>query len=476
MKKIIPFLLFNLAIVYSNAQTGNPDSIRLQLQNDKNDTSRVLHLADLSFEYLESNPDTTMKLALEALSLSRKIGFLKGEAVSLNRVGNAYDILGNYPKSLEYFLKALQINEKIRNEDGIGRNTNNIGLMYFRQEDYRIALTYFFRSRDLGEKLLQQSKDEAEIVATKKILSVTLSNIGNTYSEIKLFDSARTFIHQAFEVGNSIRYFRTMGIAHSILGEIYTATEEYPLALEYFRSSIPNLQKAGNHFTLCDTYLGMAKLFEKTRQNDSALFYAKRSLSIAQEKKFTLQVRDAGRYLTAFYRGRQMPDSALFYVDITKLANDSLFSQQKNRQFQSLGFDEDLRQSEIALAALKEKEERNHNLQYAAIAIGLISFIILFFLLSHSIVVKTRFISFLAVMGLLAVFEFINLFVHPYLSKWTNDSPVWMLIILMAIGALLVPVHHRLERWITRRMVEKNKKIRLAAAKKTIANLETDVN
>ena len=47
-----------------------------------------------------------------------------------------------------------------------------------------------------------------------------------------------------------------------------------------------------------------------------------------------------------------------------------------------------------------------------------------------------------------------------------------MLFILIGIGALLVPLHHRLEKWITEIMVEKNKKIRLDAAKRTIATLE----
>ncbi len=47
-----------------------------------------------------------------------------------------------------------------------------------------------------------------------------------------------------------------------------------------------------------------------------------------------------------------------------------------------------------------------------------------------------------------------------------------MLLILIGIGALLVPLHHRLEKWVTKIMVEKNKKIGLAAAKKTIATLE----
>jgi hypothetical protein len=47
-----------------------------------------------------------------------------------------------------------------------------------------------------------------------------------------------------------------------------------------------------------------------------------------------------------------------------------------------------------------------------------------------------------------------------------------MLVVLIAIGALLIPLHHKLEKWITKIMVEKNKKIRLEAAKKTIQQLE----
>jgi len=37
---------------------------------------------------------------------------------------------------------------------------------------------------------------------------------------------------------------------------------------------------------------------------------------------------------------------------------------------------------------------------------------------------------------------------------------------------MLVPLHHKLEKWITKAMAEKNKQIRLDAAKKTIAKLE----
>jgi len=41
---------------------------------------------------------------------------------------------------------------------------------------------------------------------------------------------------------------------------------------------------------------------------------------------------------------------------------------------------------------------------------------------------------------------------------------------------LLVPFHHKVEKWATSKLVEKNKEIRLAAAKKTIEQLETKVD
>jgi hypothetical protein len=185
-----------------------------------------------------------------------------------------------------------------------------------------------------------------------------------------------------------------------------------------------------------------------------------------------LEIRDAGRFLSMFYRKIRIPDSAFLYQDITKSANDSLFNQQKNNQMQSLVFDEKMRQQEIALTELKAQKDRGHNIQYAAITLGVITFLILFFALSHSIVVNEKWVRFFGILALLLVFELINLFIHPYLAYATGDSPFLMLMALVCIAALLIPAHHRLEHWIKNRLVEKNKKIRLAAAKKTIEHLE----
>ena len=74
------------------------------------------------------------------------------------------------------------------------------------------------------------------------------------------------------------------------------------------------------------------------------------------------------------------------------------------------------------------------------------------------------------------MFEFINLLIHPFLERVTHHSPLLMLLALVAIASLLIPMHHKIEKWIKDKMTEKNKTIRLEHAKKTIENLESKDN
>jgi len=83
-------------------------------------------------------------------------------------------------------------------------------------------------------------------------------------------------------------------------------------------------------------------------------------------------------------------------------------------------------------------------------------------------------IGFLGVLALLIIFEFLNLFLHPFLERITHHSPVLMLLALVCIAALLVPLHHRVEKWAIHKLVEKNKQVRLEAAKRTIEKLENE--
>lgn len=445
MKKIILLLTAFFFLLNTQGQV-NIDSLKLLLQNEKQDTGKVMLLSGLSLAYAAVNPDTAKLMALQALSLSQRIGFNKGTATNLTDLAYTYYLEGDFPRATDLWLQALKLNEKINNLAGIARDLNAMGMISHVQGEYRQAIDYFVKSKKINEQ-----------IGNKNEIRINLENLGNDYLSLKQFDSARLCAQQIYEVSGKEALF--------LMGGISSATGQNKLALEYYRLSI-NAKYITNK-----PFLAIAKLFEKEGQFDSALLYAKRYFELVKHRNVLNGLINASIFLSAFYENRGNIDSAFFYLKIAKTTNDSVFSKDKMNRLKSYVFDEKLRQIEMDAAKLKAEEERSHNLQYAAIAVVLISFLILFFTLSRSIIVETKFIEFFGVLGLLAFFEFINLLIHPYLSHATNDSPVLMLLVLIAIGALLVPLHHRLEKWITKIMVEKNKKIRLEAAHKTIAKL-----
>jgi hypothetical protein len=58
-------------------------------------------------------------------------------------------------------------------------------------------------------------------------------------------------------------------------------------------------------------------------------------------------------------------------------------------------------------------------------------------------------------MGLLLSYEFITDLIFPFISGWTNDSPLWETFILVVIATLIEPVNYRLERWVKTKLVHR---------------------
>jgi hypothetical protein len=243
------------------------------------------------------------------------------------------------------------------------------------------------------------------------------------------------------------------------------------LAISYFNLAIQEGFKINSPKELNWAYTAVAEYYHDINQNDSSAVYAKKAIAVVQNTAFSNYSIKPSKLLLDIYRNSNI-DSAFKYSEIYRIANDSLFSAKTIQQTQLMTFEDNLRQQELTSEKTKAEEQRKQNIQYALIALGIITFIILFLLLSRSFITSTKVIEFLGVIALLIVFEFFNLLLHPFLEGVTNHTPLLMLLASVCVAALLVPLHNRVEKWSTTKLVEKNKKIRLANAKKTIEKLE----
>jgi predicted RND superfamily exporter protein len=189
---------------------------------------------------------------------------------------------------------------------------------------------------------------------------------------------------------------------------------------------------------------------------------------VAKKAGINEGISTVAEVLRKIYTHTIKKDSIIYYAQLQIDYKDSVNNQRKQSEFQNLTFAHQLRVIDEQVKALEVKEQRKQNLQYALIAISIILFIILFLLLSRSLITNLRVIQFLGIVALLIVFEFLNLLLHPLLERITHHSPVLMLLALVCIASLLIPLHHRLEKWAIQKLVMKNKQARLLAAKKTI--------
>lgn len=449
--------LFTASILCASlfAQQHTADSLILVVNTQKNDTHKVKSLLNLGAFYNLIKPDTALKLAVEALELAKSLDYKRGIENSLHRVGMGYHVLPDYPKALHFYFLAMGIAEKNNDHANIALLCNLIGHVYLQQENYEEALRYMHKGMALDERL------------------DLMAHTCEVFVQMKNADSARFYGQRTLDIASRDKHPRFMGFALFELGYANLVAQEYSLALEYFRVGISLTIKAGNdYYGLTKEYRGIAQVFEKMQIKDSSIHYARLAVDVAIQHNMLHEAMKASDLLASFYRARQNADSTLFYMDLSKKLSDSLFSQHNRSQLLSLTIDEKLRQIDRQETYKKEAEERNQNLQIAAIALALLSLIIGFMIFSQSIIAKPKVIKWLGLISLLLVFEFINLVLHPYLTTITGHSPILMLLIMVGIAAILLPLHHKLEHWVSGKLVEKNKKIRLVAAKKTIEELK----
>lgn len=457
MKKFYLIIIFSFVSRLVYPQIREIDSLKHLLATTKEDTTRVMALKSLSF-YTE-NADTALKMDSEALALARKIGFERGEAYALNQFGNDFWGSSNYPKALDYYLQSLKLNEKLGNLDAVAANNGNISNIYSAQEDYTTALSYLYKAVNLYTKT---GSDRVRL---------TYGSLGNVYRKINKFDSALTYYQKSNDIYNRISDKYQLSTNYYGLGDVNARLGNTELAFAYYRMGLAASEPYKGSLGFPTNYYGLANLFKETGHIDSSIFYARKALEASDDNKEWL-VKSA-TLLADLYEGKD-DKQYIYYYKLATITSDGMFTAQKQLQLKNMSYNEQERQNQITAAELKTKKSRQQNLQYAAIAFGLITFAILFFLLTHSIIANQKLIRFLGIVALLIVFEFLNLFIHPYLAHATHDSPLIMLLVMVCIAALLVPMHHRMEKWISHRLVEKNNRIRLAAAKKTIAQLDTE--
>ena len=461
--KIILLLCSVFCFQYSFAQKKSAKETILKFAKYKDEKKKLDSLMGFELPSFYDNPRAIIKFGQMILENSLKTNDLLLQGYSNNMIGSGYRFLGNSAISLSYYQKAIDISEKNGNPTLLAFVKIGMGNVYKDRENWNEAL-----------KLYSSALTYAKKSNNKRFSRWCYMNIGVVYLNLNKLDSSLICLQNAYELDkyskNDVYINLMIGSVHTKLGNLKLGNTYCGMALDKEKA---NAKEKQNQHQLILAYIAMAENFAALNQTDSCLVYSKKAIQeIGNKAFFYLSIKPAKMIATIYEKSNC--DSTLKYAKIFQAANDSMFSKKANDQVQSISNEYDLRQKELVAEEKKEANNQKQNIQFALIALGIIVFVTLYLLLSRSFITSTQLIEFFGIMALLIVFEFLNLILHPLLEDITNHTPVIMLLALVCIAALLIPLHHKLEKWATNKLIKKNKEIRLANAKKTINTLEEE--
>ena len=423
----------------------------------------------------------------------------------LTEIGNGYYSNGVGENSAANNLEMLRIALEQKNDSLIAVSYNKAGDYYlFEKCDFNTSLAYLFKGIPYAEKAKskrwlsslyidialanQLTANAAEQLKFLKKAEATLPDSNDpTYIYILLqlklqtstyyifkgdVETTLPYLNAANEASRKLNYPIFNLYVKTIYGKFYEESGDEELATVYFEKALA-MEKNFYPYARFSFKYGYISFLIKSRDYTTAKMQAKDLLAIGDNAHNNYFKFIATGYLKTIFEKQNRIDSAYYYSKQELSLRDSIFSQERINKAQTLTFNEEIRAIEEQNKKKDEAIQRNQNIQYALIGIGIIILLSLYLLLSRSFITNTKLIEFFGVLALLIVFEFLNLLLHPFLERITHHNPVLMLLALVCIAALLVPLHHNVEKWATLKLVEKNKQIRLAAAKKTIQMLET---
>lgn len=332
----------------------------------QSDSTVILQLLKTANTYNFSRADTGLKLAQQALDIARKIHFEKGEALAIHICGEAYNMLGDYPRSLQCQYEAIGKFKKINDPQGEADAISYIGILYIQLGQYREALNYLMSIKDIGRQNPDIWNDP-----------FIFCNIGDVYDSLRMPDSALYYQKRAYEFLPGIRlpHLRSFMLRH--MGNIYAEFGKNDSAMKYYRAAISNARLSSDKVNLSSALKEMADVYKSNHQYDSSLYYAKEAFVNARNANIALPLLDACTLLSSLYRNAGHYDSALLYADIAAASKNSLFGPEKYRQMQLLL----LRQQQQEVAIREEAEQFKNRIKYVALSTALGVFLLLAFIL-----------------------------------------------------------------------------------------------
>ena len=324
------------------------DSVKALLKTSGlTDVKRAWALAQLGWDISYYDLQEGLKYAEEAVELAKSKNLTEELGHALNVAGTIYMDLGNYPVATDYLLKAQTAYAVAGDKKGEAIAAGNLGIVYTRRGEYRKALREYYKDYNYFKGRGGPGYGSS------------LLNIGSTYHQLNLIDSALLYFEEALKTEGLDSLQRSQ--VYGSIGSCHSDKGDLKMARAFIQKAISSIDSSQKYY-LAEHYILLGLLEGKVKNYPAAFRHIERALAYSREIGVKEFEKNALSAFSEVYQMQGNPGKALEYYKHYTGVKDSMINQENEHsiRFMESKFESEKKEKEIELLNKDKKlnEER----------------------------------------------------------------------------------------------------------------------
>ncbi len=261
--------------------------------------------------------------------------------------------------ALDYYLKAYSFFSKIDDSQDRLILENDLAVVYARMKNREMALLYFKKCHN--HLVLNEKKDSI-------YLAKILNNIATLYKE-KNQDSSIAYYEKSLEIANELNDNQLFAYLYANLGRVYFLKNEQSKAQSFFEKSLAIANTNSDNGIKILVYQLASEYFLKSRQTDSAIYYAQIAVGLLNQDFYSFSNQDVIQTLYKAFLAKEDYKNAATYFGYYDQIRDSINVEEKAVNIERIKLKMEYETKE----QIRKLEENKKRFGYIIIGLSLIS-------------------------------------------------------------------------------------------------------
>ncbi|HRZ42342.1 MAG TPA: hypothetical protein P5228_06520 [Bacteroidales bacterium] len=471
---------------YAGTNTGDyakrAESLVLQIRDLKMEWQTWLHLSfvyQYQFEF-----DKAMTSCYKSLSNAEKAGDLELKARSYLRIGQLLQEQNQPLEGFRFLLNALTIAQSLKKEELLRQCFSSLSIFYSRNRIYEKAVEYRKKEIELLKK--HQPIDSIALMWSWTYLEEINFDFLNRLNDDKIAEILRFSIrHRNAYLKQHVLAMYRMYLMNNekfarlqkLYGEEYPEEMEYlalnnpslhfrilaifselenrhDSALYYYQQAEKLLERSSNSVMLSNFYIRFGAYLHRNGKSSEAIDKYTKAFTLAEEDEYFDYALKAGNALIPLLKDQGNFKAALLYSEKNRSITDSLATMNRKDEMLSLEIRNEEQNREMSAKEEALATQRRNNIQYSLIVLMILGMFVILILVG-SFRIHSGVIHFLSFFSFIFLFEFIILLADQYIHHATHGEPLKVIGIKIILIAILLPLHHYIEKKVTHYLVHR---------------------